>query len=43
MSIVFFNVFEYPVTFGASGDGNDSTDSQAVLGVANVRVDAVVL
>ena len=27
----------------ASGDGNDSTDSQVVLGVANVHVDAVVL
>ena len=25
----------------ASGDGNDSTDSQVVLGVANVHVDAV--
>ena len=27
----------------ASGDGNDSTDSQEVLGVANVHVDVVVL
>ena len=27
----------------ALGDGNDSTDSQKVLGVANVHVDAVVL
>ena len=27
----------------ASGDGNDSTDCQIVLGVANVHVDAVVL
>ena len=27
----------------ASGDGNDSTGSQLVLGVANVHVDAVVL
>ena len=27
----------------ASGDGNDSTDSQVVLGVAKVHVDAVVL
>ena len=27
----------------ASGGGNDNTDSQVVLGVANVHVDAVVL
>ena len=27
----------------ASGDGNDSTDSQVVFGVTNVHVDAVVL
>ena len=27
----------------ASGDGNDSTDSQVVLGVANVHVNAAVL
>ena len=27
----------------ASGDGNDRTDSQVVLGVANVQVDAVLL
>ena len=27
----------------ASGNGNDDTDSQVVLGVANVHVDAVLL
>ena len=27
----------------ALGDGNDSTDSQVVVGVANVHVDAVLL
>ena len=27
----------------ASGNGNDNTDSQVVLGVANVHVDAVLL
>ena len=27
----------------ASGDGNDSSDSQVVLGVANVHVDVVLL
>ena len=27
----------------ALGDGNDSTDSQVVIGVANVHVDAVLL
>ena len=27
----------------ASGDGNDSTDSQVLLGVGNVHVDAVLL
>ena len=27
----------------ASGDGNDSADSQVVLGVANIHVDAVLL
>ena len=27
----------------ASGNGNDNTDSQVVLGVANVNVDAVLL
>ena len=27
----------------ASGDGNDNTDSQVVLGVVNVHVDAVLL
>ena len=27
----------------ASGDGNDSTDSEVVLGVANVHADAAVL
>ena len=27
----------------ASGNGNDNTDSQVVLGVANVRVDAIPL
>ena len=26
-----------------SGDGNDSTDSRVVIGVANVHVDAVLL
>ena len=27
----------------ASGDGNDSTDSQVVLGVLNIRMDVVVM
>ena len=42
MSVQTMVVQAVPSTL-ASGDGNDSTDSQVVLGVANVHVDAVLL
>ena len=37
------NILFYFEKGSTEGDGNDSTDSQVALGVANAHVDAVVL